>query len=201
MSDFVAHAVTSPPLQHFFGYYGEQPWDITGRYLLCLEVSLRNRSPRADDTATMGIIDTSNLTFTVISRTKAWNFQQGTMMHWLPKPHETKIVYNDRGDQDFVSVILDVYTKERRVLSRPVNSVSHDGKVALSLNYARLNWTRPGYGYAGVRDPYRSVRSPLDDAIYSLNLETGESKTRSILERCYESSSSAERNGAIPGLP
>ncbi|MGD0423875.1 MAG: hypothetical protein ABSA92_10520 [Candidatus Bathyarchaeia archaeon] len=30
MSDFVAHAVTSPSLQHFFGYYGQEPWDITG---------------------------------------------------------------------------------------------------------------------------------------------------------------------------
>jgi len=52
--------------------------------------------------------------------------------------------------------------------------MSHDGKTALSLNFARLQWTRPGYGYAGINDPFASECHPVEDGIYLIDLESGE---------------------------
>ena len=43
----------------------------------------------------------------------------------------------------------------------------------MTLNFSRLHHQRPGYGYAGVPDPWRHVPEPRDDGIYRLDLETG----------------------------
>jgi hypothetical protein len=44
----------------------------------------------------------------------------------------------------------------------------------LTLNFARLHHQRPGYGYPGVEDPWRSLTEPTDDGVYWLDLERGE---------------------------
>ena len=43
----------------------------------------------------------------------------------------------------------------------------------MTLNFSRLHHQRPGYGYAGVPDPWLHVPEPRDDGIYHLDLETG----------------------------
>ena len=172
----IAEAVTRGPKHHFFGYYNIQPWDATGRYLLCLEVPFQNRPPQANDEATVGVVDLSSLEFIPLAQTMAWNFQQAAMMHWLPRSRGSEIVFNDRQGTGFVSVILNVDTRRRRVIPRPISAVSHDGKTALSLNFSRLQWARPGYGYPGVEDPFLGVTNPSEDGIYSINLESGESR-------------------------
>jgi len=175
-SDFVAHAVTSGPRHHFFGYYGIQPWDATGQYLLCLEVPFQDRPPEAKDKAIVGMVDLSSSKLIPLAETRAWNFQQGAMMHWLPSAPDSKIIFNDRQGDRFVSVILNVHTGERRVLPKPISAMSHDGKTALSLNFARLQWTRPGYGYAGIDDPFAGECHPAEDGIYLIDLENGEDR-------------------------
>ena len=63
-----------------------------------------------------------------------------------------------------------------RRLPRPVYAISHDGRQALSLNFARLHHQRPGYGYAGLPDPWLDLPEPEDDGIYQMDLESGESR-------------------------
>ena len=41
--------------------------------------------------------------------------------------------------------------KKQRTLPKPIYTVSPDGAWGLSLNFSRLEWLRPGYGYAGFR--------------------------------------------------
>ena len=43
----------------------------------------------------------------------------------------------------------------------------------MTLNFSRLHHQRPGYGYAGVPDPWLHVPEPRDDGIYQMDLETG----------------------------
>ena len=71
-------------------------------------------------------------------------------------------------------IILDIERDERRVLPLPIYCVSHDGKYGLSLNFARLDHTRPGYGYKGISDPFRNISAPRDDGIFLIDLESGE---------------------------
>ncbi len=170
-----AEQVTRGPQHHFFSYYDKQQWDASGRYLLCLETQFMDRMPRRGDTAQIGMIDTSEGAgaFIPLSTTRAWCWQQGCMLQWLPGAEET-IIYNDLIADRFVSIIQNVRTGARKVLPRPIYTVSPNGNEALSLNFSRLAETRPGYGYEGLTDLWSNELSPSEDGVFLVNLETGE---------------------------
>jgi hypothetical protein len=46
----------------------------------------------------------------------------------------------------------------------------------LSLDFERLEYMRPGYGYSGIADRNRDIMAPEDMGIYRLDLETGHSE-------------------------
>jgi len=170
-----AEPVTHGPRFHFFGYYDKSPWDASGRHLLGLETDFMDRPPTPGDAATIGLIDTARgNAWRPLARTFAWNWQQGTMLHWLPSAADRLVTYNCRQGDRFQAVILDVVTGEERRLPRPIYALSPDGKTALSTNFSRLADMRPGYGYVGLADPGRDDPAPTDDGIYRMDLETGE---------------------------
>lgn len=206
-------AVTRGPRHHFFGYYDKTSWDGGGRFIATLETEFLDRPPNAGDEATIGIIDLEREDgWRSIGRTRAWNWQQGAMLHWLPVSHASGhasqrassvgrqvdtplLVHNERLDPGeepirpstrgwesfgaesprFVAVVRDAATGDVvRTLPRPVYSLSRDGTQAVTLNFSRLQHQRPGYGYAGVPDPWEKVREPEDDGITWMDMETGE---------------------------
>jgi len=175
--DVTVQAVTSGPRHHFFGYYDKTTWDATGRYLLALETAFMDRPPTPDDAAVVGIVDLQQgNTYIPLDETLAWNWQQGTMLQWLPTAPDRLVVYNRREADRFVAIIRDVHTGETRRLPRPIYAVSRDGRQAVTPNFSRLARTRPGYGYVGVPDPWADDPAPADDGIYRMDLETGESR-------------------------
>lgn len=177
-------AVTRGPKHHFFGYYDKEQWDSTGRYLLCQEVSFMHRPPKADDAITVGMVDLKDGDkWHPIAKTKAWCWQQGTMLQWLGSGPDRLIIHNDRAEDGFTAVIRDVRTGKCRKLPRAIYAVSADGKQAVSVNFARLYRTRPGYGYAGFPDPGKNQLHPKDDGISWMNLETGENRLIISLEQ------------------
>lgn len=170
-----AQAITQGPKHHYFGYYELCPWDVTSRYVLGMETDFFHRGQTAEDVLTIGMIDTATGNqFIPLGQTHAWNWQQGCFLQWLPSASGKEIIYNDCQEGRFVSVIRNIETGVQRVLPRPVAAVSHDGKTALSINFARLYDQRPGYGYAGAADPYAEVNAPEDDGIYFMDLQTGD---------------------------
>ena len=173
-SNFVARAVTHGPKHHFFGYYGICPWDATGQYLFCLESDFHERPPAAGDSAVVGFVEMASGKFEQLAETQAWNLQQGCMLHWLPTASDRLITYNDRQDDRFVAVVLDIHTGQKRVLPYPISAMSRNGRQALGLNYARLKSLRPVVGYAGLPDPFADQNHPVDDGVYTIDTETGE---------------------------
>ena len=174
---FDAIPLTRGPKHHFFGYYDIQTWDSTGKYVLALESEFDDRFPTADDTVRK---------FHPLTETRAWNLQQGCMLHWLPTEPDRKIIYNDRDGGRFVSMVMDVFSGHKRVLSRPVAGLTNDGRKAFSLNYARMRQCRRVVGYAGVDDPNLHVPHPNDDGLFLVDLETGESELLVSFARAYE---------------
>jgi len=161
---------------HFHGYYDIQPWDSTGRCFLCLEVGFMDRPPTAGDVARLGLINLSSGRFEPLAETFAWNFQQGCMAHWLGSAPDREIIFNAREGDRFVAVVLDVHSGKRRVLAAPVAAVSDDGRWGLGLNFARLAVMRPGYGYAGVADPFAEEFCPEADGVTLLDIATGQAR-------------------------
>ncbi len=169
--------LTEGPFYHFFGYYDKFPWDITGRYILGMQVSFMNRPPTPEDVLVIGLTDTKEGNrWRPLASTVAWYWQQGTMLHWLPSAPDRKIIFNCRTRQGYGSTILDIVTGETRILPRPIYALSPDGKAAICLNFSRVHRTRRGYGYTGVPDAWADDLAPEQDGIYHMNLETGESR-------------------------
>ena len=186
-----AKRITEGPNHHFFGYFDKFPWDKSGRYILAQETTFTARQPRAGEKALLGMIDLGdNNTFIPLAETSAWCWQQGCMFQFL-NDSETKVIYNDREGDHFVSRILDIKTKEQQTLCRPVYCLSPDGKWALSLNFSRLDRERPGYGYPGAFDPTEKIHCPEDDGIFLVDLKNNTAKliisVAEITEKYYRS--------------
>ena len=172
-------ALTTGPQEHLLAsYYGINSWDASQRYVTVLETDIKDRIPTENDAATLALVDVRTKGLIPLTQTRAWNFQQGCMAHWLGTAPDAQIIYNDFRNGRFVSVIMDVHTKrELKVIDYPVSAVSPDGKEAVSLNFARLRITRPDYGYGGAgQNPRLDVQFPDDDGLFLVDLETGQAK-------------------------
>ncbi|MGC1275770.1 MAG: hypothetical protein WBC44_18850 [Planctomycetaceae bacterium] len=168
--------VTRGPRHHWFGYYDKWQFDPTDRYLLSNEVPFEHRSPTEHDAIKVGYVDLSDGDKWVeLGDTRAWNWQQGCMLQWVPGTEST-VAWNDREGNRFVCRLLDVKTGEGRTLPRAVYNFSPDGKTAISTDFRRLNDVRPGYGYAGLPDPNAEVLRPEDSGIWTIDVATGATK-------------------------
>lgn len=167
--------ITRGPKFHWFGYYDKLQFDPTSRYVLGMESSFENRTPQPGDVITVGMIDLAdNDRWIPFGESRAWCWQQGCMLQWLPGSR-SEVIWNDRDGDHFVSHILDVHTRKERTLPAPVYALSPDGKWALAPDFSRLHDWRPGYGYAGIPDRNAKVPIPNDAGIRRVNLTTGKS--------------------------
>ena len=165
--------------EHFFAsYYGIDSWSDDQKYVTVLQTDIKYKLPDENEPATLGLVDMETKEFIPLTQTRAWNFQEGCMAHWLGTNPDSLIIYNDYRNSMNVSVIMNVYTKkELKVIPYPVSSVSPNGKEAVSLNFSRLRITRTDYGYGGEgQNPQADVQFPEDDGLFMVNLETGEAK-------------------------
>ncbi|HAZ03013.1 MAG: hypothetical protein A2W90_18440 [Bacteroidetes bacterium GWF2_42_66] len=171
--------ITNNDNQHFFAsYYGINSWSGDQKYVTVLETDIKYKLPDENDPATLGLVDMKTNEFIPLTQTRAWNFQEGCMAHWLETSPDSLIIYNDFREGRYVSVILNVYTrKELKVFPYPVSAVSPDGKKAVSINFSRIRITRTDYGYGGEgQDARKEIPLPADDGLFLLDLETGKSK-------------------------
>ena len=166
-------SITRGPKFHWFGYYDKLQFDPTGRYVLGMEVDFQHRSPRPDDVIRVGMVDLNDGDRWIeLGRSRAWNWQQGCMLQWLPGS-KNEVLWNDREGERFVSHVLDVRTRKRRTLPAPVYAIAPGARWAVTADFRRLNDTRPGYGYAGLPDPNESVLAPDDSGIWRIDLTSG----------------------------
>ena len=169
--------ITQGPFHHFFGYYDKTPWDAGGRYLLALRVAFMDRPPTPEDVAVIGMLDSHNdFRWQALAESTVWCWQQANMLQWLPDDSRRRIIFNTRRAESYTACILDVESGERELLPRPVYSLSPDGTQAVTLNFARLQRTRPGYGYVGRPDRSVGQCTPADDGIWHMDLNTGDSR-------------------------
>lgn len=169
--------LTREPEHSFFGYYDLQPWSGDGHFHLCQRVGFRDRMPTGADPAELGMIHmTGDQRFIPLARTYAWNFQQGAMLQWHPLHTSEEVIFNARIGSEFKGIVRNIWSGEERLLSRAVATVDPRGRWALSVNFSRLHDFRPGYGYAGLPDPFFGEAHPEDDGIFLVNLEDGNSR-------------------------
>ena len=165
---------------YFFGYYDKSPFDIDNVRMLSQRARFMDRMPEKDDVLEIGYFDwRSSNEFIKLTETKAWNWQQGCMLQWVGPDFKTNIIFNDRIDGKFVSVLMNVETNEKRILPMAVYSMHRSGKYAVCIDNERHYWFRAGYNYQGIEN--YSKRKSLDESDGIWLLDINENKTKQII--------------------
>lgn len=190
--------VTRGPHHHFFGYYEKCPWNLSGRLLLAHESEFNDRPPRAGDRAGIGVVRLDDGgRVDILAQSTAWNWQQGAMLQWHPSDPEEMLVHNDCRDGQARGIVRRADGTELAVHERPIYALTPDGRHAYSLNFGRLQTHRPGYGYAGVEDPWAADPAPAGDGIHRVDLQRDTSELIVPLARLAAMSPVASMDGAV----
>jgi hypothetical protein len=121
--------------------------------------------------AVVGYFDLDNHDkFIEIGETTTWCWQQSCRLMWFT---ENLIIYNKIVDSHYGSVLYDIERKEEVArYNFPIYDKSSDNKYALSLNFSRLQYLRPGYGYCNFLKEKEKSKILEDDGIYLCLFET-----------------------------
>ena len=166
--------ITKGPKHHWFGYYDKLEFDPTDHYVLGMQVDFEHRQPTPAEEITIGMVDLQDGDRWIdLGRSKAWCWQQGCMLQWIPGS-QSEVIWNDRDGDQFVSRILDVKNQKLRTVPSPIYCLTRDGKHGLSVNFSRLNDVRPGYGYVGPADPNASDLRSANTGVERIDLATGD---------------------------
>lgn len=175
-----AYRVTPINIHSFFGYYDKCPWNSDGNYLLYLQVPNANRMPKHGEEATIGLIDMKDgigrEKHNFLASTRAWSWQQGAMMQWIGSQPDRCIIFNDHDNSRYKSIVLDIHSGLVNTMPLPVYAVSGNGEKALTLNFDRLHFARPGYGYVAKPCANQDNPHPTDDGIWMMDLQNGDYK-------------------------
>lgn len=117
-----------------------------------------------------------------IAESKAYNWQQGTRLHWL---NEELFVFND-FNEDLKRYESKVFSAKENSLIKtfdyPVQAVYKD-QYFLSINYQRLLSMRPDYGYRSLPPLQQSELTNLkDDGIWKIDYAYGNAKMLHTIE-------------------
>jgi len=157
----------------FFGYYDLAQINKAGNKML-VHVVDRNAEPERDK-AEIGYFDLENGDYVKVTTTSTWCWQQGSRLRWHPQQHE-KILFNDVDNNVYVMKEADVNSNEINILTSAVYDNSYDFIYGVSLNFARLQRLRPGYGYSTLPDLSIDHYAPNEDGVFLINLDTKEKK-------------------------
>ena len=150
--------LTDKPYEHFFAsYYGINSFSANELYATVLRTTIKDHLPNENEPATLGIVDIRKKSFIPITKTHAWNFQQGCMAHWLSTNPDSLIIYNDlrnissRFDKHFEG-IKDL----RKKLEQAMTATDGFGRDARSIMNTLSN----------IKDP-QQVKETLEAVSYT----------------------------------
>lgn len=186
--------LTHGPRHHFFGYDGHQrtiPWSGDGRRILALETTFQDRMPRGyQDAAAIVLIDPETKEVTPVAETRAWNFQQGTMLYWNPDNPAEEFFFNDRrADNKVFAVLFNARTGVRREYTFPDMSIGNGnvapggGKFA-AFNYGRVH--RKVVSYPGSYNFTAGQGHPENDGLFVVDVTSGKARLIASYRQIYE---------------
>lgn len=127
----------------FFGYYDISPYNISDDTLIYHR--------RLDDnTVDICRYDLHKRQEEKVANSRAWNWQQGSRLRWID---ENIVSFNDYIDGKYVNRMINIWSKEELIIDKPLYDISPNKEIGLSLNFERLGYLRPGYGYRCKNTP------------------------------------------------
>lgn len=149
----------------FFGYYDKSPWNKSMSKMVF-------HSSADSDQIQIKLFDLENKTVEVIGQSETWNYQQGSMTQWV---NDETIIFNVLLDDNKLGSRLYNISEDKTIdYKMPIQCVHPNGKSAISLNYCRLMWLRPDYGYAQAFSNFERNMDYKEDGLWQINLENGQ---------------------------
>ena len=170
LSTYSVRRLTPADGNYFFGYYDKCPWDNSGLLILSLRASFGNRMPRPGETAYICLVSTKTKEVVRIGTTSSWCWQQGCMLQWIQFAGEECILFNDYRHGKYVTVVFNKEGIEQAVFDTPTYCISKDYEKIISLNFNRLHYCRPGYGYISEKFMAVDESAPGKDGLWLYDL-------------------------------
>lgn len=179
LANYAEEVFSSPLHEEFkYGYYTTCPLSADGNKLLSHKALFNYREPTDNDVIEIGYFDLTTKLWIKLTESRAFNWQQCSMLQWLGPSFNDKVIFNDFQDDKYVSRIIDVNNGNETLISYPIYAVSGDGRFAISLNFARLRWTR-GYSYYNIEN--QSMNVPLYGEENISKIDLHDNKIQAIL--------------------
>lgn len=155
----------------FFGYYDLAPFDRAGRRLLACRRPV-GEERAAGTSLELGWIDLDGGSrFHCFGATRAWCWQQGCRLQWWPDGSDASVLFNATREGHHVALRVGVDDGiELQHFGRAIYDLAPDGSLGLSLNFARLQRLRPGYGYDDLPDATVGQDAPVDDGVFRVHM-------------------------------
>jgi len=153
----------------FFGYYDKSPFNDENSKLLAITTNHDDIISKPEE-AIIGYFNLhDNRNYFEIDKTTTWCWQQGCRLMWFGKD---SVIYNKVVDDNYGSIVYDIKNnKQIKKFNFAVYDKTSDNKLALSLNFSRLQYFRPGYGYCNFLTA-NDKKSVIDnDGVYLCSLE------------------------------
>jgi hypothetical protein len=170
-----------------FGYYNYNPISADGTKLLAHKINFEGRLPQENDAVEVGFFDLKTSKWIPLQTSKAFNWQQCSMLQWLGPDFNDRIIFNDYEEGKFISRIINVHTKESKTICKAIYAVHPSGEYSISLNFERCSFTR-AYSYAPKVDEYWKDISPEEDVIIKVDLLNNTFKKIISLDRVIKNS-------------
>jgi Periplasmic component of the Tol biopolymer transport system len=159
-----------PGLHTFFGYYDISPFHADGTRLLACRVSAGSGTTPKRTPLQLGYYTLARTQqFFALATTDTWCWQQGARLQWAPCFGTEAVLFNRLSPEKLGADALVCLAGTGGHVSRyvrPVYSLHGQSGQALSLDFARLQRLRPGYGYAVAVENTPHIDAPEDDGIY-----------------------------------
>lgn len=168
-----------PPIVHencFFGFHDCDPFSEDGSKVLSNRLTIPLRMPTEKDMLEVGYWAGERFSeWHKIGETVAWNYHKGCRLQWMPR--QEHVIYNVFEQGALRSRISSLDGGETRLVSWPIDTVSHDGRWATSFSYGRLQSRMPGYGYVfGDEDAWLNEPVSRHTGLYLIDLLRDERK-------------------------
>jgi hypothetical protein len=172
-TNYSFNSVSRSEQETFFGYYDKSPENFDGRFVIFHKTLFSTlKKPNSNYEVEIILKDNIKGTESVVGKSFAYNWQQGTKLQWISKD---EFIYNfyDKNSNTYRSQIINAVNKRQKRINYPIYDCFKD-TFTLSLNFIRLNQLRPDYGYRNI-DKNIDYSMNSNDGIFKVNLKTNTS--------------------------
>lgn len=158
--------------ESFVGYYDVQPVSPDGAAILAHIVDVSLRAATSEDVVSVGYFRRESGDYVHLASTNLWCWQLGARLRWWPSEQRALAFNAIVGGVPSYCVVREGAAPER-LCDLPLFDVTADGGTGLALNFGRLAWARPGYGYPSLEDPFADEALPERDGLTIVDMQSG----------------------------